>query len=199
MILFKQAYHNNHWLNSSLEYTVKAGYEWLRVPNPKVEWRFLCWNTLNISRCSFVFWEFLLQRLPTRDRLSRRGMPIDPTCPICLSLAENHQHLFHECPFAVLCHQRLQVALNVHFRMPDLITWFSAARRITKFQKRYIGSCYVALVYWIWRCRNEAWINNRVRSPGSVVKQILADVRARFLALNVTTLKDKDRVWLDTL
>ncbi|XP_074265564.1 uncharacterized protein LOC141588003 [Silene latifolia] len=94
---------------------------------------------------------------------------------------------------------RLQVALNVHFRMPDLITRFSVTRRITKHPKRYIGSCYVALVYWIWRCRNEAWINNRVRSPGPVVKQILADVRVSFLALNVTALKDKDRVWFDTL
>ncbi|XP_074297547.1 uncharacterized protein LOC141628284 [Silene latifolia] len=199
MSLFTQAYHNNLWLNSPLPYTVKAGYNWLRIPNPRVEWRFLCWNTLNIPRCAFVFWEFLKQRLPTRDRLSRRGMSIDLACPICLNHAESHQHLFYDCPFAVLCHQRLQTALKVQFRMSDLTVWFSTARRVSKLQKRYIGSCYTALVYWIWRCRNDAWTNNKVRCPGSVVKQILSDVRARFLALNVNPLKDRDRVWFTSL
>ncbi|XP_074305950.1 uncharacterized protein LOC141641178 [Silene latifolia] len=162
MILFKQAYHNNLWLNSPLHYTVKA-------------------------ETSYT------------DRLSRRGMLIDLACPICLNPAESHQHLFYDCPFAVLCHQRLQTALKVQFRMSDLTVWYSTARRVSKLQKRYIGSCYTALVYWIWRCRNDAWTNNKVRCPGAVVKQILSDVRARFLALNATPLKDRDRAWFTSL
>ncbi|XP_074265773.1 uncharacterized protein LOC141588218 [Silene latifolia] len=170
-----------------MDYNVKSGSEWLRVHKPKVDWRFLCWNTLNIPKCSFVFWEFLLQRLPTRDRLIRRGLSIDPTCPICLSIAENHYHLFYDCPFSVNCHQLLQAHLVVQFRLPDLVTWFSTARRVTKLQRRYIGSCYVALFYWIWRCRNEAWVDNIVRRPDVVVQQILADV------------KSKDRAWFQNL
>ncbi|XP_074291494.1 uncharacterized protein LOC141618299 [Silene latifolia] len=38
MSIFKQAYVSNNWLNSSKEYSVKAGYDWLRGQQPKVDW-----------------------------------------------------------------------------------------------------------------------------------------------------------------
>ncbi|XP_074277932.1 uncharacterized protein LOC141601537 [Silene latifolia] len=54
--VFKAGYTGNQWQANPNGYTVAAGYNWLRVSAPKVPWRHLCWNNLNVLRTSFIFW-----------------------------------------------------------------------------------------------------------------------------------------------
>ncbi|XP_074293131.1 uncharacterized protein LOC141620062 [Silene latifolia] len=69
MALFSQAYTNNKWMNTNVEYTVRAGYDWLRQSKPMVPWTHLCWSRLNIPKTSFIFWAAQHKRLLTKDRL----------------------------------------------------------------------------------------------------------------------------------
>ncbi|XP_074288686.1 uncharacterized protein LOC141613844 [Silene latifolia] len=100
---FKQAYTNNNWLNASSDYRVKAGYCWLCDSKPKVSWRFLCWNTLNIPKNSFIFWVIMHQRLLTKGRLVRMGIIVDGSCDICTAALEDHEHLFSDCQYVRQC------------------------------------------------------------------------------------------------
>ncbi|XP_074298081.1 uncharacterized protein LOC141628893 [Silene latifolia] len=69
MQVFHQAYTCNKWLNAVAPYTVQAGYQWLRIKAPKVEWRHICWNQLNVPKYSFIFWSIMHSRLLTKARL----------------------------------------------------------------------------------------------------------------------------------
>ncbi|XP_074265940.1 uncharacterized protein LOC141588395 [Silene latifolia] len=199
MSFFKQAYVNHKWLNSSNQYTVKAGYDWLRGSHPKVTWYYVCWNRLNLPKFSFICWEFMHKRLPTRDRLIRMGCAIDPVCSTCCQADETHSHLVCECPYAIECFRLLHCRLHTDLRVHELIHWFSTVRRISKFQKRFIGACHVALIYWLWRVRNEAKMNAVVRRHEVLVLQILHDIKARVLALNTAPLLPRDYTWLQNL
>ncbi|XP_074302856.1 uncharacterized protein LOC141636686 [Silene latifolia] len=194
----KQAYSNNRWLHSSKEYTVAAGYNWVRIHKSKVDWRFLCWNSLNLPKSSFIFWVFMHQRWSTRDRLARMGLVGDTSCPICLLDPKSHHHLVYDCVYARTCFRLLQDRLGFKFSLLHLVPWFSTGRR-TKLQRIFIGSCCVALIYWIWRIRNKARVDNVVRRPEVVILQIIKDIKTRFMRRNSTILRSRDRAWLQLL
>ncbi|XP_074318524.1 uncharacterized protein LOC141655338 [Silene latifolia] len=199
MSIFKQAYVSNNWLNSSKEYSVKAGYDWLRGSHPKVDWSYVCWNHLNLPKSSFICWEYMHKRLPTRDRLLRIGCPIHLVCSTCCQPSETHSHLVYECPYVIECFKLLHCRLYICLRVQELVHWFSTVRRLSKFQKRFIGACHVALIYWIWRIRNEAKMNVVVRRPEALVSQVLHDIKARVLALNTAPLLSRDQAWFQNL
>ncbi|XP_074304933.1 uncharacterized protein LOC141639785 [Silene latifolia] len=199
MDTLKQAYTNNNWLNTTAEYTVYAGYDWLRVKEPAIDWNYVCWNPLNIPKCTFIFWEFMHHKLPTKDRLIRMGLTIDQTCDICASQPETMIHVFYECEYGKLCTRLLQQALHCKFRLQDLNLWYSKGRGATKLERKYIGACHVALVYWLWRMRNEARMEACIRRPEHLVSKILSDVKTRFLKVNVSMLLAKDRSWFQSL
>ncbi|XP_074267267.1 uncharacterized protein LOC141590591 [Silene latifolia] len=198
MNIFKQAYVGHKWMGKDIQYNVVDGYDWLREAQAKVPWRFLCWNSLNIPKCSFICWEFMHERLPTRDRLFRMNLLTDALCPVCQLHSESHSHLLYECAYAKACVNLLQHQLQITFRLNDLVTWYSSGR-VTKLQRKYVGSCHVSLLYWLWRVRNEAWKEQVVRSPKMIVKHILADVKARFLKMNDSALLARDRAWFQLL
>ncbi|XP_074277916.1 uncharacterized protein LOC141601525 [Silene latifolia] len=199
MHTYKQAYTTNLWLNAHAPYTVAAGYEWLLVKKPKVSWWFLCWNSLNIPKCLFIFWKFMHQRLPTRDRLARMGLAVEKIFPICLLANESHGHLVYDCVYAKTYTSLLQNSLHTVFTLQDLVCWFSAGRRISKMRKRYVGACHEALIYWIWRIRNEARLDHFVGRPELIVHQILQDVKTRFLKQNFTIMGARDKNWFHSL
>ncbi|XP_074292385.1 uncharacterized protein LOC141619256 [Silene latifolia] len=184
MQTFKPAYTTNRWLNSSNAYTVDVGYNWLRVKEPKVEWRYLCWNPLNPSKCSFIIWEFLYRKLPTKDRLIKMGLVIDHICPIYSGFPESHDHLVNDCEYAKACTRLLQQHLHISYKIKDLVQWYNPGRKATKLQRRFAGACYVALIYWIWRVRNEARVDMMVRRPDAIVQLILAEVKTSFGSVN---------------
>ncbi|XP_074267220.1 uncharacterized protein LOC141590534 [Silene latifolia] len=137
METFKQAYTKNKWLNTPAEYTVYAGYDWLRDKEPAIDWKYVCWNLLNIPKCSFIFWEFMHHKLPTKDKLTRMGLTIDQSCDLCASQPETMIHVFYECEYGKLCTRLLQQALHCNFRLQDLIVWYSKGRGTTKLQRNY--------------------------------------------------------------
>ncbi|XP_074288077.1 uncharacterized protein LOC141613236 [Silene latifolia] len=195
---FHQAYTGNNWLNSTIPYTVHDGYEWPRLKAPKVPWRHICWNQLNVPKWAFIFWAVMHRRLLTKDRLIRMGITTDSLCEICCVQPEDHFHLFGGCDYFKTCCRLLQLSLKFSSFPQYMVHWFSSARK-TKLQRRFLGACYVGLVYAIWRVRNEARIDHYVRRPSSVIKAILAEVLARFNRGNITSLKQQDLAWIRSI
>ncbi|XP_074283428.1 uncharacterized protein LOC141607978 [Silene latifolia] len=199
IIKFQQAYTHNKWLNGNSDYTVRGGYDWLRGTQPKVAWKFICWNTLNMPKTSFIFWAIMHKRLLTKDRMIRMGISVLNVCDICGEAPEDYEHLFSSCKYTKLCVCLLQRKVHVQFKLPDLIVWFSKGRGVTKLQRRFVGACHVALFYRIWMVRNEVRFNGYVQRPEVLIQQILAEVMNRFQKLNDSTLHHYDRDWLRSL
>jgi len=63
---------------------------------------FTClWKVKAISKVITIAWRILLDRIPTRLCLSRRGVLVNTTsCGMCQVADESSQHLFVECKHA---------------------------------------------------------------------------------------------------
>ncbi|XP_074265744.1 uncharacterized protein LOC141588189 [Silene latifolia] len=126
------------------------------------------------------------------------GVTTDYMCDICMLHPEDHQHLFYSCDYALACSRLLQKALRMNLSGSGFVLWFSRTRR-SKFQRRYIGACYVGLFYYIWRVRNEAQIDHYIRAPAKVVQLVLTEVHSRFTRRNCSKLKQRDMEWLNSI
>ncbi|XP_074265750.1 uncharacterized protein LOC141588194 [Silene latifolia] len=178
---------------------MKSGYDWVRGFHTSVPWCHLVWNTLNLPKTSFICWAIMHCRLLTKDRLIRMGMNVDPLCDICRVCSEDHQHLFVDCSYFLYYFKLLLDSLRLNVQPATVAHWFSNARNVPKLQKRVFGATYVALLYQIWMCRNEARVSQFVRRPEIVVQQVLNGVKLRFQRLNVSKLKHRDSVWFLSL
>ncbi|XP_074270881.1 uncharacterized protein LOC141594791 [Silene latifolia] len=171
----------------------------LRDIKPKVEWRHVCWNRLNIPKTSFIYWAAVQGRLMTKDRLIRMGVGVDHACFLCANGDENHQHLFYTCCYSAQCFTLIQQALRTHLQPADLQVWFNKSHRGTKFQKRMVCAIYIAVIYGIWKARNKARVSDVVIRPAFLVKQILKDAISRFWARNRGKLAKKEEDWLASI
>jgi hypothetical protein len=56
------------------------------------------WKSLAPNKCKIFAWFTLHNRLNTRERLARRGVILEPTCPFSCHCDENLSHLLFSCP-----------------------------------------------------------------------------------------------------
>lgn len=67
---------------------------------PLVTWASICWFKCGVPKHQFLAWLFLHNRCPTKDRMIRWGISIDPSCLLCNSGPESRDHLFFECSYS---------------------------------------------------------------------------------------------------
>ncbi|XP_074299690.1 uncharacterized protein LOC141630839 [Silene latifolia] len=196
MSLFKQAYTYDCWLASDKEYSVVDGYNWMRQIRPRVVWRHVCWNHMNVPKWSFIFWAAQLKRLLTKDRMIQMGFCHDPICYLCRATDECHDHLFFSCQFSMQCISSLQRRLGVKFSASTLSQWTANGRMRSKLQRNIVAACHVGVTYGIWNARNKARLDSYVMLPEYIVKNVIKDVVLRFWAKNTSVLSARDSSWL---
>ncbi|XP_039025209.1 uncharacterized protein LOC120158444 [Hibiscus syriacus] len=80
---------------------INARWIWDNIRNrcEKVCWHRLVWFPGHIPKFSLISWMEILDRLPTKDRLSRFGVVTDRGCGMCSSGLESRDHLFSDCAY----------------------------------------------------------------------------------------------------
>ncbi|XP_074287939.1 uncharacterized protein LOC141613101 [Silene latifolia] len=197
--LFKSGYSGNVWQHRPSSYTIASGYKWLQGSRPKVLWRFICWNPLNVPRTSFIYWASLQKRLLTRDRLVQMGICQDVLCCLCGKEPETHDHIFKGCEFTRRCLALMKLKLRINFSEHDMVSWFSASSRCSVLQKLFTGACYVGLIYVVWSARNKARLLQQVIQPMVLVQHIWKEVMERWKARNKRLLKPHDQQWISSI
>lgn len=91
------------WANSmSGIYTVSSAYRWLHQqpapPHQARGWSWI-WKTKLPTNIQFFLWQLghLSLPLPTRQTLSRRGIPCGNLCPTCGVMDESIVHYLFDC------------------------------------------------------------------------------------------------------
>ncbi|KAK5836985.1 hypothetical protein PVK06_012791 [Gossypium arboreum] len=67
--------------------------EEIRVKNNKVPWHKLIRFALHIPKHSIIAWMVVLNRLPTKDKLSSQGLNVDMVCLLCNRADESRDHM----------------------------------------------------------------------------------------------------------
>ncbi|XP_039022098.1 uncharacterized protein LOC120154405 [Hibiscus syriacus] len=72
----------------------------IREKRSKVAWHRIIWFPAHIPKFSLITWMATLDRLLTKERLSRFGMVVDANCVFCGAEQESRTHIFLDCSFS---------------------------------------------------------------------------------------------------
>ncbi|XP_057993039.1 uncharacterized protein LOC131174026 [Hevea brasiliensis] len=109
---------------------------------------------------------------PDRSILHRRGIPINPSCPICAAEEETIEHTLFWCN-----HARATWFVSANTYKPNLVgfgsfsLWWSAI--LNEFCEDQLGLCFRAISYWIiWKERNLAVFDHIDPNPIATANRI---------------------------
>jgi hypothetical protein len=135
------------------KYTSARYYRFLFERVPKHDIMTVIWSSKTLPKIKVFLWLLMLDRLNTRDIMSRKNWIIDSgtDCSLCHTAnLETRSHLFFECDFARSCWNEI----NIHWpnnRPMEQGFW--------EVKNNFLGPCFVevfACATWnIWKARND--------------------------------------------
>lgn len=149
-------------------------WEVLRHKVPEKDWAKLIWFKGSTPKHAFHMWLTNLDRLPTRSRLASWGLPVPIDCCLCAGSEETRDHLFLHCPFTQIIWNcsllRLKLPLIMFGRWSSLMEW-AKVRSISSPPILRLLLIH-ALIYSVWRQRNNLLHNQIAIPPLTVFKEI---------------------------
>jgi hypothetical protein len=127
--------------------------------------------------CGFA-WQAILDRIPSRFNLSRRGVikpPESKDCAFCRLVEEKSQHLLLQCDFASGVWYAIFNWLGfVYISPPNLLISFAAMSGlgVSKRRKKGLMLLWQVVLWSIWKARNDRLFNNKEASVNEVVDSI---------------------------
>jgi len=142
------------------KYSVRSAYHLLgderrnEVPGPSHDpheklWKEI-WRVNLPERVTNFIWRLSKNILPTRGNLCKKGVKIEPLCPMCNSYMETTHHLFMECNFAKL-------------------VWFSSCLGIHV----PLQSSLSSILWKLWHYRNQVVFHQNTPYPPDVANAAL--------------------------
>ena len=128
------------------------------------------WNAIWKLECPPKFkqfvWRIAHNSLPYRLNLVRRGMKIDPICPMCNLVNEDGGHLFLKCKQVKACWGELQME-SVRVQLLQCTGAKDFVTGILKLDKKQ-KLLAISLLWWWWQSRNKKVSNEKRKLQGSV-------------------------------
>lgn len=150
-------------------------------PSPQeVFWHKAVWFSGRIPKHAFLSWIAARDRMVTRDKLIRWGLGVSSNCVLCSGNDENRQHLFFDCAFSKQVWDYFMSRLNVSppQSFDDVLRWLIALSR-DKNVLLIIRLLFQAVVYLIWKERNQRIHNAVEKAPGIIIAEIKQTIRLR--------------------
>jgi hypothetical protein len=111
------------------------------------------WKSRMLPKLKVFSWLLILDRLNTRDLMTRKNWHLDSgsNCVLCnAATLETREHLFFECEFALRCWESIGIYWDTSVQI---------SRRIKYVKQNFDGPCFMeilACASWnIWKERNE--------------------------------------------
>jgi hypothetical protein len=132
------------------------------------------WKSGVPSKVSALAWQLLLDRIPTRENLRRRGIITtgNSRCPLCNEVEESACHLFLHCRYTTGFWYAIYRWFGVCVMLlPSLPVSYAMLVGCGSNKKRRKGLLIVwlAMIWSVWKARNNKVFNNVVFEPSVVV------------------------------
>ncbi|XP_057418236.1 uncharacterized protein LOC130712417 [Lotus japonicus] len=137
-------------------------------PLPANLWKKI-WKSNAIPRCKELAWRAFCSLLPVRDSLWRRGVEVDPTCPLCGEENEIVSHLWLNCPMSKCFWfaYSLGLRLDSFSSLPEFLLQFLAdADADDGAISRWLSASYA-----LWEARNKVIFQDRPFSCDVVLQR----------------------------
>jgi len=156
------------------KFTVNSAYECLAKQTRGTQQASfeLVWKAKAFPNVLTTTWRILIDRLPTKEGLSRRGVLMDTTvCVLCKIKEESCQHLFIDCKYAQLVWslylQWLGFEFVQHNDLKSHFVSFHCAQASSK-QNLVWKGIWAAIVRSIWDQRNSIVFNQGVADADEI-------------------------------
>ncbi|KAL4280117.1 hypothetical protein GQ457_03G014250 [Hibiscus cannabinus] len=171
--------------------TLKMIWESVRDKRPHVPWHRLVWGSFSIPKHSFIVWLGILDRLPTKDSLSKMGIDNDGKCLLCDSGNESRNHIFLECPYSRGIWEVILRSCIVHrtlLNWDDEILWASETWKGKSLVVTILKIAWVVFIYVVWEERNWRCFRGTYRDNATVrdTVQLLVRNRLQGIGINVS-------------
>lgn len=116
------------------------------------------WKSNAPLQCRFFTWLAFRDRCWTSDRLARRGLPHQDSCPFCNQHEESIQHLLLRCVFAKEVWHNVCEALGRQDWTPsgtDVLTEWCITKNDNGHRVKDIRAIMVLVMWCIWKQRND--------------------------------------------
>jgi hypothetical protein len=145
------------------------------------------WRSAAPLKVTAFSWQVLHDKFPTRRNLHRRGVIVDPAatgCIFCGAGSETAVHLFLHCKLASGVWYKVCRWLGFHFvNPPSLFISFASFLGFTSSKKRKKGLSLIwhAVLWAIWKARNDLIFNNKSITEEEVVDLVIVSAWRWFL------------------
>jgi len=155
--------------SSSGNFTTKSA-TWIahdNIPRGQPKWKYhWIWRLDVAPKIKVFLWQLCHNSLPSRGTLLRRGLQLDPVCPVCNADIEDTDHLFVSCPMV----QQVWGMAVAHKWLPSIpFPQFNSSLREelhVLVQNKYPCVDRVVLLLWsIWKSRNALVFRSETPSP----------------------------------
>lgn len=155
-------------------FSASKTWESLRPREPEKDWAKTVWFKGHIPRHAFNFWIANMDRLPTMARLDSWGLQVSSVCSLCRAATETRDHLFLHCQFSRVIWDkimhRLRLSSTTFASWSSLVVWAKASSAASPRTLRIL--LIQALVYYVWRQRNNIIHNQIVIPPLTIFRDI---------------------------
>lgn len=184
------------------KYQIKWGCELVlgHVQEVKVEWSKMVWERISFPRHRFIVWLTWLGRLRTKDVLAKIGVSTDQKCMMCGDI-ETIKHLFFECQYSKHCLESVMQWLDWKCDARSLGNLFTGIQKAkcSSIRKRIVFAVLNAVIYNVWRVRNEAVWESKVWMIKHSVQRIKSEMLLRVKLVLPRKTKQQDREWVEVL
>ncbi|XP_020704447.1 uncharacterized protein LOC110115526 [Dendrobium catenatum] len=146
-----------------------------------VTWFKHVWHKRYALRFSLTTWMAFRNGLKTADNLIARGLDVNTCCIFCHHSEENHKHLFFECEFTFQVLLKVFPYFNCMLLRPNLGQAFQSIEDwdMDKSRKNYCFMLLCAIVYHLWRARNDRLFGNLIDCQNTIIAKIKCTVNLK--------------------
>ena len=113
------------------------------------------WKLKILPKIRSFTWMCLHKSIATREFLAKRGILINPSCPLCHQSSESILHLLRDCPaISAVWHNLNPLGLASTFFSQDLHTWLETNCRTGNKVSSFSVPWYILFSFGIWSIWN---------------------------------------------
>lgn len=136
----------------------------------------IVWCKHSLPRYAIVLCLACWKRMNTQDKLLNWGLIQTNSCALCKRFAENHDHLFFQCDYASKVWSNVLESLKSRLfttNWQSTIDWLNSTRSWkSKLQKDAVCFALSAIVYHIWKERNNRLFQQNSQGPEIIIRDI---------------------------
>ncbi|XP_019257757.1 PREDICTED: uncharacterized protein LOC109235971 [Nicotiana attenuata] len=141
------------------------------------------------------------KRLLTKEKTMKLNITEDNECMLCEGKPESIDHLFFDCTYSRMCLTEVLQWLGMNIQNTEVT---GIGRRMARIAKGKAGRSFTkaalaAVIYYIWKARNEALWRKRVPRPQVLLKQIQLACKHRCMEAMKKKENDDNLYWIEQL